>query len=84
MAAILRDHTIHMDPRLGLPGQIRMHANLGPIRVSQTTASLIASLDEDLPLVFATGTSAPCTGIFEPIWVDAPPSLPRIETHLKI
>ena len=77
MAAILRDHTTHPDPRSGIAGaDICMHASLGPIRVSQTTASLIASLDEDQPLVFATGTSAPCTGIFKPVWVDAPLSLP--------
>jgi len=49
-----------------------MHASLGPIRGSQTTGSLIASLQEGSPLLLATGTAAPCTGIFKPVWVDAP------------
>jgi dipeptidase len=74
MASILRDHRIHPDPAAGLAGaDICMHASLGPIRVSQTTASMIVSLEEGQPLVFATETSAPCTGIFTPCWVDAPP-----------
>ena len=49
-----------------------MHASLGPIRVSQTTGSMIVSLDQNHPVVFSTGTSAPCTGIFKPCWVDTP------------
>lgn len=73
MAQILRDHGDQADPRPGITGaDICMHASLGPIRGSQTTGSLIASLREGSPLVFATGTAAPCTGIFKPVWVDAP------------
>jgi dipeptidase len=37
---------------------------------------MVVHLDGDLPTVFVTGTSAPCTGIFKPIWVDA--SLPAL------
>jgi len=74
MASILRDHRIHPDPTGGVAGaDICMHAGLGPIRVSQTTASMIVSLEEGQPMVLATETSAPCTGIFTPCWVDAPP-----------
>jgi dipeptidase len=74
MAAILRDHRIHPNPVTGLAGaDICMHASFGPIRVSQTTGSMIVSLEEGNPLVFTTGTAAPCTGIFKPCWVDAPP-----------
>jgi len=74
MAAILRNHQVHPDPVTGLAGaDICMHASLGPIRVSQTTGSMIVSLEEGNPLVFTTGTAAPCTGIFKPCWVDAPP-----------
>jgi len=48
-----------------------MHAGFGPIRASQSTASLIAYLDGATPLLFATGTSAPCTSLFKPMWLDA-------------
>lgn len=72
MAAILRDHDGKSDPTPGLTGaDICMHASLGPIRGSQTTGSMIASLEEGNPLIFVTGTAAPCTGIFKPVWVDA-------------
>lgn len=73
MASILRDHGDRSDPLPGLSGaDICMHASLGPIRGSQSTASLVALLEPDNPLIFATGTSAPCTSIFKPFWVDAP------------
>lgn len=76
MASILRDHGGKADPTPGLAGaDICMHASLGPIRGSQTTGSMIASLRSGNPLIFVTGTAAPCTGIFKPVWVDAPPDL---------
>ena len=81
MAAILRDHGGDPDPTPGLAGaDICMHASLGPIRGSQTTGSMIASLEEGKPMVFVTGTAAPCTGIFKPVWVDAPPALGSLPT----
>jgi len=49
-----------------------MHAGFGPIRASQSTASMVVLLDAERPTIFATGTSAPCTSIFKPVWVDAP------------
>ena len=82
MAEILRDHEGNPDPTPGLAGaDICMHASLGPIRVSQTTASMIASLQADKPLIFVTGTAAPCTGIFKPVWVDAALDLGPLPTN---
>jgi dipeptidase len=52
-----------------------MHAGFGPIHISQSTASMVVYLDGDRPIIFATGTSAPCTGIFKPVWMDALPAL---------
>ncbi len=35
---------------------------------TQSTGSLVAHLKRDLHSFWATGTSAPCTGIFKPLW----------------
>jgi dipeptidase len=52
-----------------------MHAGFGPIRVSQSTASMVVLLDKTNPLIFATNSSAPCTSIFKPFWMDAASNL---------
>lgn len=79
MAAMLRDHgpanenTFHPDAGL-TASSICNHAGFGPVRrTSQTTASLICHLSRDTATLFATGTAAPCTGIFKPLWMDTPP-----------
>ena len=73
MMGILRNHEAgNTNPQTGVASVgVCMHAGFGPIRVSQSTASLVAYLDGNAPIVFATGTSAPCTSIFKPIWMDA-------------
>jgi dipeptidase len=55
--------------------EVCMHAGFGPIRASQSTASMVVYLDGSTPIIFATGTSAPCTSIFKPIWMDTASSL---------
>jgi secernin len=80
MASILRDHHDKSDPTPGVAGaDICMHAGLGPIRISQTTGSMIVLVEGNSPLAFVTGTSAPCTGIFKPVWVDTIPALPGFD-----
>ncbi len=76
MMSILRHHDDEQyDPQNGVAGiDVCMHAGFGPIRGSQSTASMVVHLDDMTPTIFATGTSAPCTSIFKPIWIDA--SLP--------
>ncbi|WP_244248338.1 C69 family dipeptidase, partial [Pseudomonas aeruginosa] len=49
--------------------QVCMHAG-SFWRPSQTTASLVARLRDDGPLLAATGTSAPCLGLFQPLSFD--------------
>ena len=71
MMDLLRDHKV--DPQKGILGvDVCMHAGWGPVRISQTTASMVVLLDRDRPIIFATGTAAPCTSTFKPIWLDAP------------
>ena len=71
----LRDHGDETErsyrPDKGITQQtVCAHATLGPVRVAQTTGSLIALLHPETPPLFVTATSAPCTSIFKPIWVD--------------
>ena len=72
----LRDHcpgeeAPNWTPAHGSMGQICMHAGFGPLRPSQSTASLVVRLDPRLLACYATATSAPCTGIFKPLFFEA-------------
>ena len=76
MMTVLRDHGqsdgLQRPVDEGITGaDICMHAGFGPIRSSQTTGSMVSFLDEKSPLHFITGTSAPCTSTFKPVWLDA-------------
>ena len=77
MMSTLRHHTDeNFDPQHSLSHvDVCMHAGFGPIRSNQSTASMVVYLDHSNPIIFATGTSAPCTSIFKPFWVDAASSL---------
>ena len=68
---LLRDH----DTSLYRPGghllqdRICAHAGNSLTRDSaQSTGSFVAHLTPELQTYWATGTSAPCTGIFKPLW----------------
>ncbi|WKZ34196.1 MAG: C69 family dipeptidase [Anaerolineales bacterium] len=71
MMATLRHHNNeNFDPQGGIAEvNVCMHAGFGPIRISQSTASMVTYLDKANPIIFATGTSAPCTSIFKPFWI---------------
>ena len=76
MMEALRDHgtaaTKNYSPTKGLnQNPPCMHAGAGPIRVSQTTGSLVSHLAPDVQTHWVTATSAPCTSIFKPLWLDA-------------
>jgi dipeptidase len=72
MKALRHHNDENFDPQNGIAAvDVCMHASFGPVRFSQSTASLVAYLDEDRPIIFATGTSAPCTSIFKPLWLDS-------------
>ena len=73
---LLRDHGAKAgkdwQPGRGLIGaEVCMHASFGPVRVSQTTGSMISHLTSDQVTHWMTATAAPCTSIFKPVWMDA-------------
>lgn len=73
---ILRDHGPDVDadwqPGKGLMGaEVCMHASFGPIRNSQTTGSMVAHLGQEQHTHWMTGTAAPCSSVFKPLWVDS-------------
>jgi dipeptidase len=69
----LRDHGGREDPRKGFTrADVCMHAGPGRIRGSQTTGSMVSRLDPERGLHFLTGTAAPCTSLFKPVWTDIP------------
>jgi len=71
---LLRDHgSEDYRPDKGIFGaQVCKHASFGPVRVDNTNGSLVSHLHPEHPVHFITGTAAPCTGNFKPVWVDAP------------
>jgi dipeptidase len=80
----LRDHgdAPSWNPGDGITGsQVCMHASFGPVRASQSVGSMVSHLHQDHPAHFFTATSAPCTSLFKPVWLDA--GLPDIGPEPK-
>ncbi len=79
MLKILRHHKDpNFNPQDSLTEMdVCMHFGFGPIRGDQSTASMVAQIEKDDALIFVTGTSAPCTSVFKPVWLNAAPLLPR-------
>jgi len=80
----LRDHGENnkdgWGPDKGITGAtVCMHAGFGPIRVSQTTGSMVSHLHPQNPTHFFTATAAPCTSIFKPVWFNT--NLPSTGTQ---
>lgn len=77
---ILRSH--QLNPQQSYPDRsltawnVCMHAAPGPIRNSQSVASLITQYRKDETIHWVTGTSAPCLSVFKPVWL--PAGLPDI------
>jgi dipeptidase len=76
LIAALRDHgaAAGEDPtwnpgRGWLMDKVCTHASMGPTRPSQSVASMVAHLTPGGPTVWVTGTSAPCTGLFKPVYL---------------
>lgn len=71
---LLRDHGDagpDWSPATGVTGQtVCAHAGFGPIRVAQSTGSMVSHVTAKDITVWLTGTSAPCTSVFKPVWFD--------------
>ncbi len=77
MAAILRDHGTgrsepHYSPVNGGLNAPCAHAGGGLLAASQTVGSWIAELSPNSIRHWATGTAAPCCGLFKPVRVEEP------------
>jgi hypothetical protein len=65
---VLRDHGIRgCGPDGYLGCDVCAHAGSSPVRVSQTTASMVVRLASGGFTVWVTGTAAPCTSVFKPL-----------------
>ncbi len=76
MISALQQHPHAVDeswsPDRALMGtDVCMHVGFGPIRINQTTGSMVSLLNPDSPIHWLTGTAAPCLSLFKPVWVDA-------------
>jgi secernin len=75
MMNALREHSGDSDkwsPDKGITGaDVCMHAGWGPIRASQTAGSMVSQLYSKRQTHWVTGTAAPCTSIFKPVWFDS-------------
>ena len=72
----LRDHGpdagTDWTPSRGLASfNVCAHAGFGPIRSTGTTGSMVSHLTPTAQTHYVTGTAAPCTSLFKPVWVDA-------------
>lgn len=70
---VLRSHRDEetFRPDRGIVGaDLCMHAGFGPVRVSQTTGSMVVEQSEDNLIVWVTGSAAPCLSVFKPIILD--------------
>ena len=73
---LLRDHGLSASdedwqPGKGLTGaEVCMHASFGPVRISQTAGSMVSHLTQNGDTHWLTGTAAPCTSTFKPVWFD--------------
>ena len=76
---ILRIHHGEEDkfsPDKGITGSdVCMHAGFGPIRGSQSTASMVVEITNGFPKVWVTGSSAPCLSLFLPVSISHPIAL---------
>jgi secernin len=76
MMEMIQTHTTD-DPAAWSPDRalagadVCMHFGFGPIRINQTTGSMVSSITPGQQVHWLTGTAAPCLSTFKPVWMDA-------------
>lgn len=71
------EHGKGWSPANALTGSdVCMHFGFGPIRINQTTASMVSEIGDADATHWLTASSTPCTSIFKPFWFEA--GLPEI------
>jgi len=48
-----------------------MHLGFGPIRINQTTGSMVSEIGPSDAIHWVSGTAAPCLSVFKPVWMSA-------------
>lgn len=48
-----------------------MHLGFGPIRINQTTGSMVSQIGTKDAIHWLSGTAAPCISLFKPVWMSA-------------
>lgn len=76
MVAALQQHPHAADdswsPDNALMGaDVCMHVGFGPVRINQTTGSMVSLLHPESPIHWLTGSAAPCLSLFKPVWMDS-------------
>lgn len=51
--------------------EVCMHVGFGPVRINQSVGSFVAHLAPNRHTFWVTGTSAPCTSLFKPVWFES-------------
>ena len=75
MMSILRDHgaaasDVTFSPAKSSMRSVCMHAGNELLRYSQSTGSMVSCLGRDEQVHWVTGTSAPCTSVFKPVYLN--------------
>jgi dipeptidase len=66
------DHGNEWSPDQAIAGaDVCMHLGYGPIRINQTTGSMVSEINQEDSLHWVTGTAAPCLSVFKPVWMSA-------------
>ena len=62
----------HWAPNQAISGaDVCMHFGFGPIRINQTTGSMVSAITSTGQTHWLTGSAAPCLSVFKPVWMDA-------------